>query len=268
MFKLGWSTVLFLLLASALGAAPAWESDLTSSTPGTLPNPVPGVIDMQLSWNGMISAGKMRIEFAPPDAKKTGAYVVRFSSSSVGAAAALYPYQTNFWSELDPKSLRPRYFQATEVDHKERVKTTVHYYPKRVESHQITRSLKTGNIEETRHGMKFAPMFDIFSAMLHIRSQKLADDDRITLLIHPLDSPYLLRVRVVAHEIHNGRSAIRLSVGMQKVDRETLELRPYKKLKKDVTLWLSDDADRIPIEFRASAFIGDVRATLTKHQKR
>jgi hypothetical protein len=54
---------------------------------------------------------------------------------------------------------------------------------------------------------------------------------------------------------------------MHKIDRKTLELRPYKKLKKDATLWLSDDADRIPVELRATAFIGDVRATLTAHTK-
>ena len=54
---------------------------------------------------------------------------------------------------------------------------------------------------------------------------------------------------------------------MRKIDRKTLELLPYKKLKQDAHLWLSDDADRIPIELRAAAFIGDVRATLTAHHK-
>jgi len=42
---------------------------------------------------------------------------------------------------------------------------------------------------------------------------------------------------------------------------------PYKKLKKPVTLWLSDDADRVPLELRAAVYIGDVRAVLTNFSK-
>ena len=67
--------------------------------------------------------------------------------------------------------------------------------------------------------------------------------------------------------MHNDRKTIRLSVGMQKIDRKTLELRPYKKMKRDAMLWLSDDDDRIPVELRAAVFIGDVRAVLTGFRK-
>ena len=103
--------------------------------------------------------------------------------------------------------------------------------------------------------------------MLHVRSQKLDTGDQITLVVHPFGTSYLLRVKVQGRELHNGRNAIRLTMGMRKIDRKTQELVAYKKLKKDATLWLSDDAERIPMEFRAAAFIGDVRATLTGHRK-
>jgi hypothetical protein len=38
-------------------------------------------------------------------------------------------------------------------------------------------------------------------------------------------------------------------------------------MKRDATLWLSDDTDRIPLEFRAPVYIGDVRAVLTSFKK-
>ena len=103
--------------------------------------------------------------------------------------------------------------------------------------------------------------------MLHVRSQKLAIGDQISLVVHPFGTPYLLRVNVRDREVHLKRKTIRLSVGMRKIDRKTLELLPYKKMKSDATLWLSDDAERIPVEFRAAVFIGDIRATLTDYQK-
>ena len=256
-----------LLLTPLMHAAPAWQGELTSSTPGPFAKLPPTVLDYQVSWNGAIDAGRIRMEFAPPDVRKAGTYVVRSSAASQGAGAVLFPYQTNFWSEIAPTSLRPRYFHAVENDPKETVNTTVRHSPSRVESVEITRQHKTGKTKQTDHVFAFAPVFDIFSAMLLVRSQKLATGDHVTLVIHPFDRPYLLRVNVRGREVHNGRDSIRLTMGLRKIDRDTLELQPYKKLKQDATLWLSDDADRVPIELRAAAFIGDVRATLTAHRK-
>ncbi len=257
----------FFLCTAALPAAPAWKAELTSPAKGPHPDLKPIALDFQLSWKGMIDAGTIRMEFAPPDVKKRGAYVIRSSSRSQGVAARLYPYQSHFWSEVHPGTLRPRFFQATEIDKKSDETTTIRYFDNRVESKQVEVNLKTRASKTSTEVFPFAPVFDIYSAMLHIRSQRLAPGDRITLLIHPFDNPYLLRVRCHGRENLNGRPAIRLTVGMQKIDRKTLQLLPYKKLKRDATLWISDDADRIPIEFRAAVFIGDVRASLVRSTK-
>lgn len=259
--------ILALLFIPVLQAEPAWQKELTSPAQGTFARPSPSVLDYELSWKGAINSGKVRIEFAPPDAKKPGTYIVRSSSSSLGAAAVLFPYQNYFWSELDPVSFRPRFFHATETDKKEAVTTTVRHFPGRVESREVTKITKTGKTKQTDKVFTFSPVFDLFSAMLHVRSQKLDDGDHVTLVIHPFDTPYLLRVKVVGREVHNGQNAIRLTLGMRKIDRKTNELLPYKKLKQDVTMWLSDDADRVPLELRAAAFIGDVRATLVSRRK-
>jgi type II secretory pathway pseudopilin PulG len=79
--------------------------------------------------------------------------------------------------------------------------------------------------------------------------------------------PYTPKVKVEAREKHHGRDALPLSFGLRKIDRTTHELAPYKKLKKPVTLWLSDDADRVPLELRAAVYTGDVRAVLTDFKK-
>lgn len=260
----------FILSLSALcptaSAAPAWQSELTSPLSGSFPPLAPTTLDLQLSWNGMIQSGRIRMEFAPPDVNKPETYVVRASSSSLGAAAMIYPYRGDWWSELNSTHWQPRFFRAVETYKDETITTTVRHFPDRVESQKITQSLKTEKSQQTDKTFQFAPVFDLFSAMLHIRSQKLNDGDPITLAIHPFDAPYLLRVRVIGREVHNGRPAIRLSLGIRKIDPKTLELRPYKKLKQEATLWLSDDAARIPIELRAAVFIGDVRATLVSQK--
>lgn len=261
------SVLIAFFLTPLTHAAPAWQAELSSAAPGSFAKLPPTVLDFQVSWNGTINAGRIRMEFAPPNVKKAGTYIVRAAAASQGAGAVLFPYQTSFWSEIAPTSLRPRYFHAVESDPKETVNTTVRHSSSRVESEDVTKSHGTGKSKKTARTFEFAPVFDIFSAMLLVRSQKLATGDRLTHVIYPFDRPYLLRVNVIGRELHNGRNSIRLTLGLRKIDRDTLELQPYKKLKQDATLWLSDDADRIPIELRAAAFIGDVRATLSAHRK-
>lgn len=258
---------IFLLLANSLKADPSWKGQLTSAAPGPFPILAPTVLEMKVSWKGMISAGTIRVEFAPPDVKKPGTYVVRSSAESIGAATLLFPFKTNYWTELDPVSLRPQLFHAVETDDKETVDTTVRFSPNRLLSEQVTKNLKTGKIDKSKRGYAFSPVFDIYSAMMFVRSQKLDVGDKFVLVVNPFGTAYLLRVQVQGRELHEGKNSIRLTMGMRKIDRKTQELLPYKKLKKDATLWLSDDAARVPLELRAAVFIGDVRATLTALRK-
>ncbi len=258
----------FLLgLLAPAAAEPEWQDQLTSPKPGNWKPLAPCVLDFQLSWKGMLDSGTMRMEFAPKEVVKPGSLVIRSSSASRGTAAVLFPYHSHSWSEVNPSTLRPNFFQATEIDHRETVTTTNRYLPDRVESVEIAKLLKKKTTTRTQRSFHHSPVYDTFSAMLHIRSQKLANGNRITLLTQPYATPYLVTVRVVGREVHMGRNTIKLSVGMRKIDRKTLKLRPYKKMKRDATLWLSDDADRVPLEFRAAVFIGDVRATLSHFEK-
>jgi len=263
---------LFLTLAATVSCAfaqapPEWAKDLTPSTTGPFATMLPMSLDFQLSWKGMLDSGKLRMDFAPPDVKKPGRYVVRTSASSTGAAAALFPYQHSFWAELDSKTMRPSLFRATEVDKKESSTTTVQYQDSKVVSSETTKNLQTGKVSTKDRTFLYTPVYDIFSAMLHVRSQNLNTGEKVCMVIQPFDQPYLLRVQSMGSEMHNGQKAIRLSLSMSKIHRRKMTLEPYTKLNGPATLWLSDDADRVPIEFRAAVFIGEVRATLVNRQK-
>ena len=261
---------LFMIIALATGhlaaADPPWKKQLSPAVPGPF-MPVPsGTIDLQVSWKGMIEAGNLRMEWAPPDANKPGTYVVRSSAQSSGLAAVLFPYQNHFWAELDPASLKPRLFHAVETDARETKTSTSRFFDDHVEYKESAKSLDGSKVSDKNVEFKFAPVFEIFSAMLMVRSQKLDDGDQIFLVIQPFDTTHLVHVTVKGHEVHHDRKTIRLSVSMDRIARKSLDLKPYKKLKGDATLWLSDDADRIPVELRAAVFIGDVRATLTNYR--
>lgn len=256
----------FLSIGCAL-SAPAWEAELSPAKPGSHPPVSPSVLDFSLSWKGMLKAGVLRIEFAPPANPKPGAFVIKSSASSRGAAATLFPYSHSYWSEIHPATLASRHFSSTETDSKETVVTANRYSPAKVSVHEVTTETKSGAVTTETFAFPHGQARDMFSAILYIRSQTLAPGEEHTLLLLPFTSPYLLKVTVEAKEKHLGRDTLRLSFALRKIDRTTHALVPYKKLRKPVTVWLSDDADRIPVELRASVYIGDVRAVLTGFAK-
>ena len=63
---------------------------------------------------------------------------------------------------------------------------------------------------------------------------------------------------------NNGKSipCIKLGIQIRKMDRESLALSSYKKMK-TATIWVSDDAERLPVEMRAEIFIGYMSCRLT-----
>jgi hypothetical protein len=256
-----------IAVLTANAAAPAWQAELSPSALGKHPRLSPVALDFQLSWKGALNSGVVTLEFGPRNANKPGAFVVKSSAESQGLAATLFPYEHQFWSELQQDTLRPRLFYAVETDAKETTTTTNRYLADKVDSTETNKLHKNGQTSTTRQPFAFAPAHDLFSAMLFVRSQALAAGDKLALVVMPFKTPYLLRVQVLGREAHLDQPAIKLSVAMQKIDRTTLELKPYKKLNRNATFWLTDDADRIPLELRADVFIGDVRATLTGKRK-
>lgn len=261
-------SILIALASAAIATAgPEWLGEVTAPAMGDHPRLEPISLDYQASWKGVLNSGHLHMEFAPPAEKKAGTYVVKAYATSQGAAAQLHPYQFDSWAELNPANLRSRYVRAGETDKNGREISIIRYFTDRVESQSISKSSQTGKTESSSRTFSQPAVFDIFSAMLHIRSQPLNDGDNINIVIQSTDQPYLLRVRCLNRETHSGQKAIKLSAGMYKIDRTTLELRPYKKLKRDATLWLSDDYDRVPLELRAEIFLGDVRAVLIQRKK-
>lgn len=249
-------------------AAPDWKSEITPPVYGPFAKLEPMSLDYQVSWKGVLNSGHLHIEFAPPWDKKPGTYVCKAHAVSQGAAAAVHPYTFNAWSELAPATLMPRYVRAKESHKNGTDIAEVRYFTDRVETESTETSIYTKGKTEVKNRVFNQPaVFDIFSAMLFIRSQKLDDGDKIQIVVQASDQPYVLQVRCLGREVHEGRKTIKLSAGMRRINRDTLELKPYKKLKKDATLWLSDDADRVPVELRADIFVGDVRAVMTSRKK-
>lgn len=244
-------------------AEPVWAAKLTDATPGTHAPLSPLKLDYSLSWKGQLQAGQVSFEFG---SKGTTTQVMNASCAggSLGVAAKLFPYTFRMTGQINQKNLTPILVHCNETDKEETLVTTVNFKPGMVSAKEISRPHSTGKDTVTNKNFAFTPVFDAFSAMLLIRSYKLDQGDNICQVLHPFKTPYLANITVLGREKINGKDAIKLNIQLTKIDKH-LNLKPYKKMK-TATLWISDDNDRIPLELRVQAFIGDVRMTMTNKQ--
>ena len=255
-------TIFLWIIATTLACAetPEWQKTLSPKSPGSHPLVAPVQLDYTISWNGTINAGRVMWQFGTKPAKP-GEFPCSAKGSSLGLAAALFPYTFDATTRLNPDNLRPESFHSTETDQKTTTAFQVDFSDTGASSRAVVRPHATGKDHVNTHTFVFAPMYDMFSSMLFVRSQPLKDGDTLIFVSHPFESPYLCHVTVLGREKFNGNDAIKLNISLLKIAPD-LTLLPYKKLK-TATLWLSDDPDRIALELRAKIFIGDIRMTLT-----
>jgi hypothetical protein len=92
---------------------------------------------------------------------------------------------------------------------------------------------------------------------------------KITRVVQPWDTPYLTTFEVQGREtlVYGGekRPCLKLGLKIRKIDRSTLALSAYKKMK-TATIWVSDDELRVPLEMQANVFVGYMFARLTKFE--
>ena len=257
---------LALLFALSLPAAADWKAEVTPAKLGPTPNLVPQEFVYRLSWKGMVDAGKLTFTFGARDPKHPSDYAARVNGGSSGLASKLYHHKVSLISRLDPATLRPRVSVGIQDEGDETASTRNTWAGAVVSSERTITITKNGKSATANSEFRFTPVHDMVSAMLHVRSQKLDDGDTLVMPMLPFDKPYLVRIQVLGREKFADRDTIKLSVGLEKIDPATKVLLPYKKLK-SATIWLSDDANRIPVEIRSEVFIGDVRMTLAEARK-
>lgn len=251
-------TIIFASTLFSLG----WQKEANVPKNGSLKKISPTKLSYDLSWNGKLKAGNMAIIFGKKDPKYPKHFICQGYGGSSGWAHALFPFQFNYISFQNPRTLRPILFVGSE---KERDKLTKQEY--RFTSKGVTGSEKKtrgGKVSTTKESYPYPNSLDLFSGLLQIRSMPLKNGDKVVMPFHPVATPYLSRIKVLGRYTHRGRKCIKLDISMEKID-DKMQLKAYKKLK-SATVWLSDDEWRIPIEIRAAVYVGDVRILLTKQE--
>lgn len=256
-----------LLLASLLAtpsllAKPAWLSEVNMTKPGPHTHLRPVHLVYDLSWNGSVTAGQANIRFGYPDPRYPGTFIAQSYGSTTGFARNLFQFDFNYCSYLRPGNYRPQVFHAEEFEKGRKKTTETRFNKKSVTATETKVKASSGKTRVSKASFAYKNTLDVQSAVLWVRSLDMKKGQEAVFVIMPFKTPYLCRVRNLGGEVRSTYRTIKYDLRLQKIDKKTLALQDYDKVK-SLVLWISDDAERIPLEVRSKAFIGDVRAILT-----
>lgn len=249
----------------------AWMDEITDRGPGPHRDLPPVKVSYGLSWNNVFDAGAFEVALTRSEQEPERWLVGVAQGRSSGLARALWPYDVAAQSVVDRETLRPRRFEISESERGKTFRYVLEFAPSRV-------STRTTVIPGTAKGRgpepapavsektyRYDSLHDVLSAVLYIRSLELADGDVVKSVISPFNKPYYAEFEVLGREKRKvkgeGFDAIRMSIQIRKINHDRT-LQAYEKMRK-ATIWLSDDAYRLPIEVQAEIFVGFISARLT-----
>jgi hypothetical protein len=253
---------LLLLLLTCLLAAPAraedWRDTLTPPVPGKFPPPRPFKSVYRFGWSGIVAA-QANFDFSKAP---HGQYQLAMNTHTTGFVRTLWKMDSQHIAFCTASTLRPIRLQQTEIYKSETETTKTEFSAEGARrTTQVTPSKEPPDKE---HRFKCANVFDLQTALLFIRSQRLQPGDQYRLVVFPSKAAYLAEIEVLGREklkVPAGSfDAIKCEVRLQGITKH-LELEPHKKFKRAFA-WLSDDRDRLLLKIEAEIFVGSVWAEL------
>jgi len=211
----------------------------------------------RFGWSGL-TAATGDVHFTKPS---EGRFQLDGTGRTIGLVRALWKLDVNYQAAASVETLRPIETQQIENYRSKKVATHLTFT-----NNGVTRARTEGKgaTEAKTRQFNFPNLFELFSAMLYLRSQPLKDHSVYRVVAYPATNAYLAVVTVIGREkisVHAGSySAIKLDLQLKRIGKHH-ELEPHRKFRR-ATIWVSDDAERLLLRIEAQVFVGTVFAEL------
>lgn len=253
----------FAICLALAAAAPSawgdgWENTVGVFRPGVFPELRPVSVKYNFGWNG-IAAAKCDVRFTTAS---NGNLQFDATGGTIGLVQRLWNYEIKHTALSDAQTLLPIEVNEVENVRSKRMTTDLLFTPLGVTSEREER--KGASVKSKTRKFEFPNVLSVNSALLYLRTQPLPKGAVQRIVVYPSTSAYLCTVRGLGREriiVSAGSyEALKLDIQLKKIGKKR-ELMPHKKFRQ-ATVWLSDDADRLPLKIEAKVFIGSVFAEL------
>ena len=181
---------------------------------------------------------------------------------TIGLVRSLWKFDATHTASADAGTLHPLEMKQVENVRNKKTVTNLSFDAGGVTSKETETPGKSVGPKIRRFDLP--NLFDLYSALLYLRSQPLQDRSIQRIVVYPATSAYLATLTVLARERLTGPSgtynAIKLDLQLSKIGKNR-ELEPHRKFRR-ATVWLSDDSDRLLLKIQAQIFVGQVFAEL------
>jgi hypothetical protein len=246
----------FLAFCSS-SLAENWEATLSKDPIGNFQELRPLRASYRFGWSGLTAAtGDVR--FTKPSVNK---FQLDGTGRTIGFVRALWKLDVSYQAIASAETLRP--IETEQIENYRSKKIVTHLT---FTNNGVTRARTEGKgaAEAKTRQYNFPNLFDLFSAMLYLRSQPLKDRSVYRVVAYPATNAYLATVTVIGREkisVHAGSyNAIKLDLQLKRVGKHR-QLEPHRKFRR-ATIWVSDDAERLLLRIEAQVFVGTVFAEL------
>ena len=250
-----------VLVFLALQSLPAWESSLSPAGAGLFAEVAPFEGEFRFGWSEI-------------EAARVGAVVsygadrvfLKARGGTEGLARSLYQLDIEFAGEADRSTLQT--ISSTLVE-----RYAARTVTERVVGESgVLRSFRAtdppGKSPPKWKTVKVSPIRDLWAAMLYLRSQSFERGQTVRALVFPGGSPYLVDIVAVGPDrievMGAPRDALKLDVKIQRVNtKKGNTLEPHGKFRSG-KIWLTADAERMPLRAEVDIFIGYVFAEVVE----
>lgn len=209
---------------------------------------------------GPIEGGRARLAITPPGERGRERLVtVLGQAEAVGLARVFTQLRDDYRIVIDADTLMPRRMEIVETGLRERT-VRADFAGERTVIQLSSRARGESRLSGPRYGQARDPV----AAFLVMRAAPLRDGDRLDLVVLDGAALYDGHVDVVGREgltiDGRERAAIRIRCTGRRIDGKVLG-KP-----REATLWLSDDAARVPLRLVGETDLGEARVELTSHE--
>ena len=250
-------TIFAFLVFCSSSLAENWEATLSKDPIGNFPELRPLRASYRFGWSGL-TAATGDVHFTKLAENK---FQLDGTGRTIGFVRALYKLDASYQAIASAQTLQPIETQQTESYRSKKIVTHLTFT-----NNGVTRARTEGKgTAETKiRQYNFPNLFDLFSAMLYLRSQPLKDRSVYRVVAYPATNAYLATVTVIGREkisVHAGSySTIKLDLRLKRIGKHR-QLEPHRKFRR-ATIWVSDDAERLLLRIEAQVFVGTVFAEL------
>jgi hypothetical protein len=256
--------LLLLGLMCGMLQAADWKDSLTSPQPGVFPELNSFVGDFRFGWSEF-AAGEMHVRLD----YREGKGMVHAKGGSTGIVRRLWSMDATHEESFQRHGFVP--IEDVQIETYSKKKVYTYLVEKSDGMWRFSDTLPQGQYPPRWKRVKVPLAHDMVSAMLFIRSQRLQPGDHVAVVVFPGDASYLVEVDVAKRDqvkaVGKSWNALLLNLHIQKIDFSKSnpegKLVPHPKFHSG-RVWVSDDANRIPLRAEVDLFIGYVYGELVK----